>query len=251
MDCGVPYILEIVFIILYITFFVYLFDKKTEGLIIIFLFILTFFAGFKTISDLYNLNKDERLVKFDFLDFSSSSSSSSISSIIKYFFDFLTYISKNPLPLWIFAGLPISLSIISLLLIVLTVSYIKKTKKNTTFGDIPFERKPRKLLDDYKGLFISNFVFLILFILGIIGVNLNTKSIMFEHLLKNESLSNLLNLLGLSNINIFEHGINIYNKTLQPYLFALYIIIFIISWVMLSYSRELFQMRTNQLFADG
>lgn len=252
MDCGVPYILEIVFIILYITFFVYLFDKKTEGLIIIFLFILTFFAGFKTISDLYNLNKNERLVKFDFLDFSSSSSSSNA----KYFFDFLTYISKNPLPLWIFAGLPISLSIISLLLIVLTVSYIKKTKKNTTFGDIPFERKPRKLLDDYKGLFISNFVFLIVFILGVIGVNFNTKTIKFENLLKNESLSNFLN--GLrwsiwSNINIFEDGISISinNKTLQPCLFALYIIIFIISWVMLSYSRELFQMRTNQLFADG
>jgi len=250
MDCGVPYILEIVFIILYITFFVYLFDKKTEGLIIIFLFILTFFAGFKTISDLYNLDKDKGLVKFDFLDFSSSSSSSSIT---KYFFDFATYISKNPLPLWIFAVLPISLSIISLLLIILTVSYIKKTKKNITFGDIPFVRKPRKLLDDYKGLFISNFVFLILFILGVIGVNLNTKSIMLENLLQNNFLSNLLNWLKLPYFNIFENGIDISinNKTLQPYLFALYIIIFIISWVMLSYSSELFQMRTNQLFADG
>jgi len=222
MDCGVPYILEIVFIILYITFFVYLFDKKTEGLIIIFLFILTFFAGFKTISDLYNLDKDKGLVKFDFFLFFSGS-----------FFDFVTYISKNPLPLWIFAVLPISLSIISLLLIVLTVSYIKKNKKNTTFGDIPFERKPRKLLDDYKGLFISNFVFLILFILGVIGVNNLKVSTVFK--------------------NVLNRGIDITidNKTLQPYLFALYIIIFIISWVMLSYSSELFQMRTNQLFADG
>ena len=217
MDCGVPYILEIVFIILYIVFFVYLFDKKTEGLIIIFLFILTVFAGFKTISDLYNLDKKDGLVKFDFLDFSTNSSS----GVMKYFFDVATYISKNPLPLWMFTALPISLSIISLLLIVLTVSYIKKTKKNTTFGDIPFVRKPRKLLDDYKGLFISNFVFLIIFIIGTIGLN-------------NLKVSAVID-----------------NKTLQLWIFVLYIIIFIISWVMLSYSNELFQMRTNQLFADG
>ena len=247
MDCGVPYILEIVFIILYIVFFVYLFDKKTEGLIIIFLFILTVFAGFKTISELYSLKNG--LVKFGFLDSSSSSSS----GIMKYFFDVATYISKNPLPLWMFTALPISLSIISLLLIVLTVSYIKKTKKNTTFGDIPFVRKPRKLLDDYKGLFISNFVFLIIFILGTIGVNLNTKSIKFDNLLQNEFLSYLLNNSIFKNFNIFENGItiSINNIVLQSYLFALYIIIFIISWVMLSYSNELFQMRTNQLFADG
>lgn len=121
MDCGVPYILETVFIILYITFFVYLFDKKTEGLIIIFLFILTFFAGFKTISDLYNLDKKYALVKFDFLDYSSTTAS--------FFYDFVRYMIRNPVPLWIFAVLPISLSIISLLLIVLTVSYIKKNKK--------------------------------------------------------------------------------------------------------------------------
>lgn len=227
MDCGIPYILEIVFIILYIVFFVYLFDKKTEGLIIIFLFILTFFAGFKTISELYSLKNG--LFKLDFLDFSSSSSS----SIMKFFWDFATYISKIQLPLWIITSLPISLSIISLLLIVLTVSYIKNTKKNNTFGDIPFERKPRKLLDDYKGLFISNFVFLIIFILSVIGLNRLKVSAVFE---------NVFN----SNIDII-----INNKTLQPYLFALYIIIFIISWVMLSYSNELFQMRTNQLFADG
>lgn len=220
MACGIPYILEIVFIILYITFFVYLFDKKTEGLIIIFLFILTIFAGFKTISDLYSLKNG--LFKLDFLDFSSSSSS----GIMKYFFDFATYISKIQLPLWIITSLPISLSIISLLLIVLTVSYIKKTKKNTTFGDIPFVRKPRKLLDDYKGLFVSNFVFLIVFIFGAVGLNVFKISSIFK-------------------------TITIDNKTLQPYLFALYIIIFIISWIMLSNSIQLFQMRTNQLFADG
>ena len=222
MTCGIPYILEIVFIILYITFFVYLFDKKTEGLIIIFLFILTIFAGFKTISELYSLKNG--LFKLDFLDFSSSSSSS---GIMKYFFDFATYISKLQLPLWIITSLPISLSIISLLLIVLTVSYIKKTKKNTTFGDIPFVRKPRKLLDDYKGLFISNFVFLIVFIFGVIGLNTVKLSSVFR------------------NIDII-----IDNKTLQPYLFVLYIIIFIISWIMLSNSIQLFKMRTEQLFAD-
>ena len=250
MACGIPYILEIVFIILYIVFFVYLFDKKTEGLIIIFLFILTVFAGFKTISDLYNLDKKDGLVKFDFLNFSSSGIMANVAR----------YISKNPMPLWMFTALPISLSIISLLLIVLTVSYIKKTKKNTTFGDIPFVRKPRKLLDDYKGLFISNFVFLIVFILGTIGVNLNTKSIKFDNLLQNEFLSVWLNNLSVwlnnsifKNFNIFENGItiSINNIVLQSYLFALYIIIFIISWIMLSNSIQLFQMRTNQLFADG
>jgi hypothetical protein len=245
MASGVPYILETVFIILYIIFFVYLFDKKTEGLIIIFLFILTFFAGFKTISDLYNLDKK---VKFDFLNFTKTSS-----SIFEPFYKLATYMYEHPLPLWIFTVLPISLSIISLLLIVLTVSYIKKSKKNTKFGDIPFERKPRKLLDDYKGLFISNFVFLIVFILGTIGVNLNTKSIKFENLLKNESLSTLLNVLKLTYFNIFENGItiSINNIVLQSYLFALYIIIFVISLVMISFSSELFQMRTNQLFTDG
>jgi len=229
MDCGVPYILEIVFIVLYITFFVYLFDKKTEGLIIIFLLILTIFAGFKLISDLYNLDKKDGLVKFDFLNFSSRLTGS---TTFKYFFDFGTYISRNPLPLWIFTVLPISLSIVSLLLIVLTVSYIKKTKKNITFGDIPFVRKPRKLLDDYKGLFISNFVFLIIFILGTIGLNNIKVSTVFE---------NVLN----SNIDI-----TIDNKNLQFYIFALYVIIFIISWVMLSHSSQLFQLRTEQLFAD-
>jgi hypothetical protein len=229
MDCGVPYILEIVFIVLYITFFVYLFDKKTEGLIIIFLLILTIFAGFKLISDLYNLDKKDGLVKFDFLNFSSRLTGS---TTFKYFFDFGTYISRNPLPLWIFTVLPISLSIVSLLLIVLTVSYIKKTKKNITFGDIPFVRKPRKLLDEYKGLFISNFVFLIIFILGTIGLNNIKVSTVFE---------NVLN----SNIDI-----TIDNKNLQFYIFALYVIIFIISWVMLSHSSQLFQLRTEQLFAD-
>jgi hypothetical protein len=229
MDCGVPYILEIVFIVLYITFFVYLFDKKTEGLIIIFLFILTVFAGFKTISDLYNLDKKDGLVKFDFLNFSSRLTGS---TTFKYFFDFGTYISRNPLPLWIFTVLPISFSIVSLLLIVLTVSYIKKTKKNITLGDIPFVRKPRKLLDDYKGLFISNFVFLIIFILGTIGLNNIKVSTVFE---------NVLN----SNIDITIDNIN-----LQFYIFALYVIIFIISWVMLSHSSQLFQLRTEQLFAD-
>lgn len=292
MDCGVPYILEIVFIILYITFFVYLFDKKTEGLIIIFLFILTFFAGFKTISDLYNLNKDERLVKFDFLlDYSTKRAG--------LYYDFARYMIRNPLPLWIFAGLPISLSIISLLLIVLTVSYIKKNKKNTTFGDIPFERKPRKLLDDYKGLFISNFVFLIVFILGIIGLNykfdlknfeilinsvlgllVNFKILKFAEYIDIESdaayfilniiavilsiipliihtlkwlLEWLLSLFTGGSTSKFLDDITIDFKinNLQLYLSALYIIVFIISWVMLSYSRELFQMRTNQLFADG
>jgi hypothetical protein len=227
MDCGVPYILETVFIILYITFFVYLFDKKTEGLIIIFLFVLTVFAGFKTISELYSLKNG--LFKLDFLDFSSSSSS----GIMKYFFDFATYISKIQLPLWIITTLPISLSIISLLLIVLTVSYIKKTKKNITFGEIPFVRKPRKLLDDYKGLFISNFVLLIIFILGTIGLNNIKISTVFE---------NVFN----SNIDI-----TIDNKNLQLYMVGLYIIIFIISWIMFSYSNQLFQMRTEQLFADG
>ena len=229
MDCGVPYILEIVFIVLYITFFVYLFDKKTEGLIIIFLLILTIFAGFKLISDLYNLDKKDGLVKFDFLNFSSRLTGS---TTFKYFFDFGTYISKNPLPVWMFTILPISFSIVSLLLIVLTVSYIKKTKKNITFGDIPFVRKPRKLLDDYKGLFISNFVFLIIFILGTIGLNNIKVSTVFE---------NVLN----SNIDI-----TIDNKNLQFYIFALYVIIFIISWVMLSHSSQLFQLRTEQLFAD-
>jgi hypothetical protein len=229
MDCGVPYILEIVFIVLYITFFVYLFDKKTEGLIIIFLLILTIFAGFKLISDLYNLDKKDGLVKFDFLNFSSRLTGS---TTFKYFFDFATYISRNPLPLWIFTVLPISFSIVSLLLIVLTVSYIKKAKKNITFGDIPFVRKPRKLLDEYKGLFISNFVFLIIFILGIIGLNNLKVSTVFE---------NVLN----SNIDI-----TIDDKTLQLYIFALYVIIFIISWVMLSHSSQLFQLRTEQLFTD-
>ena len=203
MACGVPYILETVFIILYITFFVYLFDKKTEGLIIIFLFILTFFAGFKTISDLYNLDQKNGLFSLDLF--------------------------KIALPLWILTLLPISLSIISLLLIVLTVSYIKKTKKNITFGDIPFVRKPRKLLDDYKGLFISNFVFLIVFILGVIGLNNLKVSTVFK---------------------IFSKDITIDNNTFQLFLFILYIIIFIISWVMLSNSIQLFQMRTGKLFAD-
>lgn len=230
MDCGVPYILETVFIILYITFFVYLFDKKTEGLILIFLFVLTVFAGFKTISDLYNLDKKDGLVKFDFLNFSSHLSGN---SVFKLFFDFGTYISKNPLPVWMFTILPISLAIVSLLLIILTVSYIKKTNKNITFGDIPFVRKPRKLLDDYKGLFISNFVLLIIFILSVIGLNSLKVSAVFE---------NVFN----SNIDI-----TIDNKNLQLYMVGLYIIIFIISWVMLSYSNELFQMRTEQLFADG
>jgi hypothetical protein len=288
MDCGVPYILEIVFIILYITFFVYLFDKKTEGLIIIFLFILTFFAGFKTISDLYNLNKDERLVKFDFLlDYSTTRAG--------LYYDFARYMIRNPLPLWIFAGLPISLSIISLLLIVLTVSYIKKTKKNTTFGDIPFERKPRKLLDDYKGLFISNFVFLIVFILGIIGLNykfdlknfeilinsvlgllVNFKILNFaldidikikDDIVRNivaafliiiaailsiiPAIIHILKMLFTGSTSYNDITIDFKINNLQLYLSALYIIIFIISWVMLSYSRELFQMRTNQLFADG
>ena len=234
MDCGVPYILEIVFIILYITFFVYLFDKKIEGLIIIFLFILTIFAGFKTISDLYYLNKSDGFVKTDFLDFSAASNTSSF----KYLFDFATYIGKNPMPLWMFSALPISLSIISLLLIVLTVSYIKKTNKNTSFGDIPFVRKPRKLLDEYKALFVSNFVFIIIFILGAIGLNKIKASTVFENVFKNI---------------FFKNGIDITinNKTLQPYLFMLYIIIFIISWVMLSNSIQLFNMRTSQLFADG
>jgi hypothetical protein len=204
MACGVPYILETVFIILYITFFVYLFDKKTEGLIIIFLFILTFFAGFKTISDLYYLDQKNGLFSLD-------------------------YPFKFALPLWILTLLPISLSIISLLLIVLTVSYIKKTKKNITFGDIPFVRKPRKLLDDYKGLFISNFVFLIVFILGVIGLNNLKVSTVFK---------------------IFSKDITIDNNTFQLFLFILYIIIFIISWVMLSNSIQLFQMRTGKLFAD-
>jgi len=230
MDCGVPYILEIVFIVLYITFFVYLFDNKTEGLIIIFLFFLTVFAGFKIISDLYNLDKKDASVKFDFLNFSSRLTGS---TVFKYFFDFGTYISRNPLPVWMFAILPISLSIISLLLIILTVSYIKKTNKNITFGDIPFVRKPRKLLDDYKRLFISNFVFFIIFIFGTIRLNNIKISTVFE---------NVFN----SNIDI-----TIDNKNLQLYIFALYIIIFIISWVMLSHSNELFQMRTEQLFADG
>jgi hypothetical protein len=207
MDCGVPYILETVFIILYITFFVYLFDKKTEGLIIIFLFILTFFAGFKTINDLYNLDQKNGLFSLD-------------------------YPFKIALPLWILTLLPFLLTIISLLLIILTVSYIKKTKKNTTFGDIPFVRKPRKLLDDYKKLFISNFVFIIVFILGVIGLNIITiPSITFKIF---------------NNINII-----IENKTVLPYLFILYIIIFIISGIMLSNSDQLFKMRTNQLFADG
>jgi len=205
MDCGVPYILEIVFIILYITFFVYLFDKKTEGLIIIFLFILTFFAGFKTISDLYNLDQKNGLFSLD-------------------------YPFKIALPLWILTLLPFLLTIISLLLIVLTVSYIKKTKKNITFGDIPFVRKPRKLLDDYKKLFISNFVFIIVFILGVIGLNNLKVSTVFK---------------------IFSKDITIDNNTFQLFLFILYIIIFIISGIMLSNSDQLFKMRTNQLFADG
>lgn len=224
MTCGVPYILETVFIILYITFFVYLFDKKTEGLIIIFLFILTFFAGFKTISDLYNMKNV--LFKFDFFKLYSSNNPKNIT------YNLFTYISKNSLPLWIFAVFPISLSIISLLLIILTVSYIKKTKKNITFGDIPFVRKPRKLLDDYKGLFISNFVFLIVFILGVIGLNNLKVSTVFKNVLNREI------------------DITIDNETLQPYLFALYIIIFIISWIMLSNSIQLFRMRTGKLFAD-
>jgi hypothetical protein len=78
-------------------------------------------------------------------------------------------------------------------------------------------------------LFISNFVFLIVFILGVIGLNNLKVSTVFK---------------------IFSKDITIDNNTFQLFLFILYIIIFIISWVMLSNSIQLFQMRTGKLFAD-
>jgi len=203
-----PPILETVFFILYITFFSFIFNKKVEGIILILLLILTFFAGGKTINDLY---KSKITIKFDFLkDIKSDYDISFIGRL-------LNIVSNISLPIWILTSFPILLSTISLLLIILTILHVKKKEKNySSIGTIKLKGKYRKLLDNYKILFICNFVFIVLFVLGSILSNTSQNP----------------------------------NSILLLMLSILYIIISVISGIMMSDSTKMFKIRTSNLISN-
>jgi hypothetical protein len=202
------YILEIVFIILYITFFSFIFNKKVEGIIIILLLILSFFAGGKTINDLY---KSNLAIKFDFLRDTKPDYD------ITFIQRLLNIISNISLPLWILTSFPILLSTISLLLIILTILHVKNKEKNySSIGTINLKGKYRKLLNDYKILFICNFVFIVLFILGSILSNTSKNP----------------------------------NSILLLMLAILYIIISVISGIMMADSTKMFKIRTSNLISS-
>jgi hypothetical protein len=202
------YILEIVFVILYITFFSFIFNKKVEGIIIILLLILSFFAGGKTINDLY---KSNLAIKFDFLRDTKPDNN------ITFIQRLLNIISNISLPLWILTSFPILLSTISLLLIILTILHVKKKEKNySSIGTINLKGKYRKLLNGYKILFICNFVFIVLFILGSILSNTSKNP----------------------------------NSILLLMLAILYIIISVISGIMMADSTKMFKIRTSNLISS-